>query len=408
MSCPVNFDEFITQFFNIGWENLKKEFKNPRIAKTRTFQPGEIETLSLRMIELLTSARIFLVEYLFQCYNPSKENTYTAFGSTALFSDYDITLLGRDAPEIMIHMFNRFVKQYKNTLTSALDTNLYCSGYFSSKGSRNIPERVLLDGGLMALQPKTNTQTQQSIMFAGIKLVQAGLLENPELMKHPRLMDKLQQSAQTHQQLQSILRRQPISRKYSQETNTTIQRYNLNYAYASKLYTLLYRSKEPKIDLSSDLLFMYACCANYFAIEAYYTPSTINVVVLELQGKKKIHNRPIDYLCAVLENLGDLLVHFQHYRQETKLNPKYVLLSLSKYIQRIYFALGKASNQSRFLRLAQTIEEKILVHKKSVNSDLEKIPFSKIGYTSSESLDKYIYRHMSIILVQVEKLLKYY
>jgi hypothetical protein len=75
-------------------------------------------------------------------------------------------------------------------------------------------------------------------------------------------------------------------------------------------------------------------------------------------------------------------------------------------MQRIYFALGKASNQSRFLRLAQMIEEKILVHKKSVNSDLQKIPFSKIGYTASESLDKYIYRHTSTILDQIEKLLK--
>jgi hypothetical protein len=61
-------------------------------------------------------------------------------------------LLGQDAPEIMIHMFNRFVKQYKNTLTTALDTNLsVCSlgkfrrlvGSFSTLSQRDgIESRV--------------------------------------------------------------------------------------------------------------------------------------------------------------------------------------------------------------------------------------------------------------------------
>ena len=44
--------------------------------------------------------------------------TYTAFGSTELTSDYDLTILGRKAPQIVKAMFDMFYNEMKELVKS--------------------------------------------------------------------------------------------------------------------------------------------------------------------------------------------------------------------------------------------------------------------------------------------------
>jgi hypothetical protein len=417
--CPITFDQLIRDHLQFGWQRLKHVFKsNRRIAKMRVVQPGDRATLSLRMVEMLTSARTFLVEYLFQCYNRSRHTTYTAFGSTALFSDYDITLLGQDAPELMLQMFNRFVEQYQNTLASALDTNIYCTGYFSSRNSRAIPERLLLPNHLMALQPVTARQERQCLTFAAMKLPRSNAFTTPAFRrKYPCLSQLLETSRVVQARLDDRLNRfdrvvplaPPVGARYSPETRSIIRRYTLYALHAKQLYRMLYRSSQAAA-YSSDELFQWACMSNYYAIEAYYTPCTVNVVVLEQQGKQRLSLKPVEYVCAVLENLGDWNTHHLHYTQDHKQDHHsqnvhgLIMLSLSKYLFRMYRALGQlpGAQAPTCRKLARDIERRILVFKHEAQPNYSEIPFSIIGYRLGQSMDACVRFHTQKAITLLE------
>lgn len=403
--CPITFDQLFRDHLEFGWQRLKQSFKTDRrIAKMRVLPPGNRATLSLRMVELLTSARTFLVEYLFQCYNRNRFTTYTAFGSTTIFSDYDITLLGENAPDVMWRMFTRFVAHYQNTLANAFDTNLYCTGYFSSRNSRNIPERLLLPGGMMALQPQTMIQERQCLLFAAMKLPPSLNVEN-ESRRYPNLARLLTRARPFQARLDAELEWSKSSSKtYSPETQTIIQRYALYYKYAKRLYRMLYRGHR---EYSAEELFQLACVSNYYAIEAYYTPCTVNVVVLESQGKHKLALKPIEYLCAAIENLGDWNTHHLQYQQERNLPGGLIMLSLSKYLFRVYSALGQlpGKHATACRRQAIQIERRILVFKHETQPNYAEIPFSLIGYRVGQSTHACVRVHTHKVLGILETIL---
>ena len=57
------------------------------------------------VLEMLGSIRKFTVDKLFKCQNDIVNNVYKAFGSTNVTSDYDLTLIGAKAPQILWKMF---------------------------------------------------------------------------------------------------------------------------------------------------------------------------------------------------------------------------------------------------------------------------------------------------------------
>lgn len=53
------------------------------------------------------------------------------------------------------------------------------------------------------------------------------------------------------------------------------------FEYADKLFSYLYSSTEKNLDL----IFELVCKTQYYSIESYYTPSTVYIIVLSMQGK---------------------------------------------------------------------------------------------------------------------------
>jgi len=75
-------------------------------------------------------------------------NFYDAAGSTNPTSDYDLTILSSNAPQIAFTMFNIFLKIMNNekTLPEVLDVNIYTKGiYLYESINRNFYKKKLLN-----------------------------------------------------------------------------------------------------------------------------------------------------------------------------------------------------------------------------------------------------------------------
>ena len=88
-------------------------------------------------------------------YNKNRDNTYKAFGSTDITSDYDITIIGKDAPEIMKNMFTEFLNIYKNTLLHVFDTNIYCDSMYNPKYVNKLNNIQKIEKDISVIFPKS-------------------------------------------------------------------------------------------------------------------------------------------------------------------------------------------------------------------------------------------------------------
>lgn len=401
-SCPhIDLDTLISEYIHLGWHKLKIIFKSStRIAKEKITSNKTQSAIFLRSIELFTAVRSFLVQYFFDCANRKlgkSQTTFKALGSTTLFSDYDLTLLGKNSPDVMMGMFYLFLRHFGNSLPDAFDTNLYSTGYFSSLGIRKLPEIIIVDSNISTLSPIQDSDKAKCFQFALIKLIE-GQVDGVEELKYYSEAKELKHKLDQVLHSKNFNKSQSFKGSYDMTTRQIIRKYRLQYYYAQLLFDILYAGADP------ERLFEYNCCANYFAIEGYYTPSTINIVVLKSQGKFNVDFPLFDYLCSVVENLGDLNIHYLKYRKEKEFNDFNILLALAKYLLRIYKALYEIiPSVSSYSNLIHDIETKIIPFKgANTTEEFAKIPFSVMNYKGS--LKKWIQYHNKEVLDVLKKL----
>jgi len=373
----LTLDHLLAQYIQVGWQELKMLFKGDlRIAKEK-LPNVQTATFFRRIVDFLSSTRALLVEHYFECANQSVsggDTTYEAFGSTTLFSDYDLTLLGPDAPRVMMAMFQSFLQHYGNTLPIAFDTNLYCGGYYRYRGIRRaktrLPEIVRFSPTLCTLRPRTDAQREVCLRFALLKWIEGSV---PGRETFP----EYEASVQLQAELQAPLAVR-VSSNHDQATQNLIQRYQLQYFYGQRVSDMLYR------DADATWLFDNQCRSMYYSIEAYYTPCTVNVVVLHQQGQFKLKPTAFEWRCSAIENLGDLNIHFQKYQAEGHSLPaRLVVLALAKYLYRVYSALGELNhpNRTAFAALAQTIATEVLPRKLATTpEELRSVPFASLRF----------------------------
>jgi hypothetical protein len=243
---------------------------------------------------------------------------------------------------------------------------MYCNGFYSLKNSINFPQKLIINEELFTIVPKTKLDKITSIDFALIKLIEANL--------DLSLLDKsfVYRSNELSKNLVKELYN--VKSKFVKSDFKLVKRYELMYNYSLDIYKYLYNSSHK---ISTDFFYKLGC-ALYFSIESYYSICTVNVVVLKLQGKKDIKLDNINYLCSVIENLGDFNKHYQeilHQKSKKIYTEKNILLILSKYIYRIYYSLQALE------KIDYNLEEiEHLIQKRNVeNVDIEKLNFKCIG-----------------------------
>lgn len=153
------------------------------------------------------------------------------------------------------------------------------------------------------------------------------------------------------------------------------KRYYLSSSYAKEIYKYFYGETKDNTNLIENF-----CTSCYYSIESYYTPCTINVVVIELQAGKNLSLSKENYIVSAVENLGDFLEHTKKYDETT-------LIKTSKYLYRIYYSLYKATNKVKYLNMMKEIKENIIPLR---GKKIDKIPNNVKNFLTKENIDKQI------------------
>ena len=163
------FCDTINIYTGKGWGKLVNIFKN-RTAKEKNLI-GYVDSYTL---EMLGSIRKFIVEKSFNKHNKKNLSRYLAAGSTNITSDYDITILGMDAPTIMINMIYDFLSNYKTSFDHAFDVNIYTCAIYDKKGLKNKKNILFLgkDEEIVSICPINKNEENICLIMAFIKLLQ--------------------------------------------------------------------------------------------------------------------------------------------------------------------------------------------------------------------------------------------
>ena len=156
-------------------------------------------------------------------------------------------------------------------------------------------------------------------------------------------------------------------------------------------------------------LFDLMCMTQYYSIEGYYTPCTVNVVVIEMQKGTDLNLDKFNYLLAIIENIGDFNIHVKHeINTVDDIIKKKALLNLSKYIYRIYYSLHKLDEKNTALsKKLNNIKNDIVSHRSSGN--INKVNFNLINcYNNKHSLKDIINNFNDYIMNIIDILLPKY
>ena len=331
LGCRTDVYAAIHAYMNKGWVALTQLFQNvPRRGKEKTLAHSDVKKQYALALEMLGAIRKFAVNELFACVNRGRDNSYAAFGSTNITSDYDLTIKGMDVPDIMWRMFQKFWSRHRNTLPHAFDSNIYCTGLYQPRGLRpNLRTRFqLIDEGQTAVMAPLQDDAFITIPAACMKLLD----EPPKLRHFPRLWHEVKAAQVWKQKLDAEINRDMLRIKAqdplaSKDTREVAAKYHLQYVRGRKLLREIYGAKKDGI--SAEQALRTACEANYFAMEAYYAPDTVNVVVGNLQKGDNLKLPASSFACALLENVGDLRTHALHGPKEGQ-DTKILLLKYSK------------------------------------------------------------------------------
>lgn len=420
--------ELFNDYINQGWESITDSYKGKDVlfGKEKTIENSSyFDNLSNAQkkltLEILGSIRRYMVDITFKYIGETKDNEYVSSGSSNVTSDYDISILGPNANDIMWKMFLMFLSKYGNSLPRAFDTNLYSSPLYIYKNN-NYEEflirkeeegfpRVNYNKRFFTLIPKTKRDIIEELTWATLK-IQSIKLTNPFLtyiQKKAKIyqyyLNTLFNEYRNNSEIEKI-----ISQKaYSDQTKNIIIRYYLQYKSQEIVQNYIYHNTElkplKKFGQLSSLIFFCSNMANYFSSEAYYTSSAVNTIVVQDQlnidlpffdrSKKIIH---CCYLISAIENLGDMLNHIKNDNN----NIKKLLIKYSKYIYRIYYSLGKL-DIPEFQKKAFQIKSRLFPYRKTydiLKADKENV-FELIDYYN-ENKDLYVNKIKTIILETIE------
>lgn len=401
-SCNSTILEDVDTILKKGWMKLKNNYSFKK--------NNELETHELI---LLSGIRQYYVDKLFNCNikkisNTTKKNSfYTAFGSTNITSDYDLTIISKNAPEIMKKMFLEFINRRFSTLPITFDTNLYCIGYFLSHGinSKFKNNIINIDDRISSFQPLNSNDKLTCLNYALIKLIEGKInLTNTKNINNlidntNKLKDSLDKNLLNHKN-NSI----NITILKSDEEKLLFSKYLKAYETGKLLFSVLYKNKKVNMNL-----FDLMCMTQYYSIEGYYTPCTVNVVVIEMQKGTDLNLDKFNYFLAIIENIGDFNIHVKHeINTVDDIIKKKALLNLSKYIYRIYYSLHKLDEKNTALsKKLNNIKNDIVSHRSSGN--INKVNFNLINcYNNKHSLKDIINNFNDYIMNIIDILLPKY
>lgn len=370
------------------------------------------------VLEILGSIRKYMVKSIFHSLrddlNTGHLNEIISVGSSNVTSDYDVSILGPDANEIMWKMFVTFLAKFEDDLPSALDVNLYACPLYAHQNNFNVkipcknidklPQRVNYGNQQFTLVPYNQDDLDIELSWACVKIIDLFLPLNNQLQKYidnankyKLAMDKLFNNIQKDETYLDISLQNNLhpANTITKNTREIIKRYYLQYLWQKPIQKYIYSMDNKNIDfIDTEIyllgdnkpqtnLFFYTGIPNYFASESYYTSSAVNAIVIENQI-----NRPLDlsgrdskirkwmYFISAIENTGDYLKNIKEDLDKLMEKTEFIqqshfqiiIIKYSKYLYRIYDMLGKIGYDSdKFNTKAYNLQKYVLPFRKNYN-----------------------------------------
>jgi hypothetical protein len=354
----------VTEYMRRGWMSVTGLYKSGAKSKSGA---ACVDADALRF---LGAVRKSMVTRIFECANQSGGVRMQSFGSDNLTSDFDVTLVGRDACHVMWTMFTTFVRHHGQTLPHAFDTNLYCTGTNSHEHARpGAPvglERVPFQGrggAMFSLRPVAGSSgAAASRAWAIAKVVEASRPGDPSGIDLEGVFgsDDVANARSCLERARAVraavapVTAAEYGRELDVDSRAVVGEYALQYHYAALLNAALYlgadnsapcaylRDVATAAGRADETIVDLLCLSMYFSIEAAWTCATINVVVLEMQGGvlEAGSGSADDYECAMIETFGDFTTHAES-GDDRPADPATVL-KLSKYVYRMIYAAAEA------------------------------------------------------------------
>ena len=380
-----------------GWGNL-----------TKIVHPTYVNhTDNEHILKILGIIRQWYINKLFTCAKKKHKISdkevlrLLSFGSTSITSDYDVSVVGKNAPIVLWEIVGNFFKQYKGnkSLGNIFDTNIYV-GYYDSTGvtkefkSRkefiNMPE-----SNLFTFQPIDMNDKLLCLQYACIKLVENNISNINKYLNIFSFFEKAKTLQKLESYKQTIIDYPYENKKYKLD----YQKYKLMSLYANDLLKIFY---ENNTAASKRNLFKSSCVTQYQSIDGYYTQCSINVVVFEIQkGEKNLKLHSINYLCTIIENLGD----FNKIMKTISTDKEYIkkLSKSFKYLYRIYYSLKNIKKSDAVIKKYYNILEKLLhsdVKQRGLNSqELKMINYNKGDIQKfTQKLNNTVFTHLNKLL----------
>lgn len=390
-NCDIGIESIIAKYIKFGWLEMVDIFNhNKKVAKEKMIHSD----ISEKLLRMLGCIREYYVDTLFNCVNDDPDTIYKSFGSSNVTSDYDLTITGRNAPTVAWNMFKSFLEKYGNSLAQSFDTNIYCVGYYGNVGLR---KGICQEVNDISITPiSSDSDIDDALAFSFLKLADISSLELMATV--PKMQNILKQMRQ-HKKLLDTTYAKAFERTKQQYPKITadktielITKYKLNTQVASELYKILYGTADTRN------IYLLSSIANYYAVEAYYTCATINVVVMELQGNKQnLGLNPIEYVCSTIENLGDFRNHVIEHGSIKSDETMDMLIKLSKYIFRIFYSLSKI--YPKYIPKKENILTNVIKERGAIKI-LTKTQLESLDYTE-DSIIKYVDKITEMVLTDV-------
>jgi len=154
--------QLLTNYKSTTWQQLKK--------KVHQVAGPEKEQLTYYIQFFGGYVRKALLTSLYRECDPSGACKMVAFGSQNMLSDWDVTLIGPSAPEIVSCMMKSFSRYYDAPPSIVFDSNFYCCGFLQAKGIVDT-KHVLIVNDQAVVVPIKPEEESTCLLFALLKLI---------------------------------------------------------------------------------------------------------------------------------------------------------------------------------------------------------------------------------------------
>ena len=271
-------------------------------------------------------------------FNCSNQCKFGAVGSVTPFSDYDVSVSGPYATEIVVEFNKRFRKIFKHESAIIFDTNIYGASFVEEFFTNNFNEYIKEGKIFHYVKESGNKDIRSQRIWALIKL---NLFLNDKERKF--LEKELAIIKDRTKYLDSIITDRDDIQKMNIIYGKTLQKYKTykNMMSGFKLDKNGDKNSLKKLQSLKEHYKDSLSLTNYFGNEMYFTHGAFIHIVANTQSKMNIPLTKNEYMDSFIENMGDLFKELNHYDNPKELICPILTEKLSKYFSRASNALVK-------------------------------------------------------------------